>query len=378
MNPINWKLFRLVRASKIQPCNSSACTISISSTAEPTEPFYQVVVEGHIVGVSCVAYLDPNSFALSFQVVPEMVKEPGVFLSLAKVSIQYIGEELAKDDARVVVSDAVRNYFNPSVFGFSKTAGGLELAIDFARAQRTRRVRSALNAFIPASSRVGQGYAIDTTVIGDREGLSQLNADYNAIAWGPASWAKHAVIAPDELCIIDKFVVGKRALEVGAGSGRVSFTVSRIVGHLTATDCVREIVDSLAIDPRLPANVSVMLDDIRSSRLLSDSFDLVLWWENGLGGILDAAERIRALDHVARLLSPGGRLILATRRIGNASIDHLMPTSRCDDVMGVYHTFSNEEILQSIPPKMRVIETVAGDERPAGGMQFFHIVQKLI
>jgi len=98
---------------------------------------------------------------------------------------------------------------------------------------------------------------------------------------------------------------GGVALEVGPGSGVYLPALQRVCSSVVATDIQEAHLYDL--EPRFPG-VRLVRDDITQSRLEAESFDLVLCSE-----VVEHLENSEAaLSEMARLLRPGGALILTT------------------------------------------------------------------
>lgn len=206
--------------------------------------------------------------------------------------------------------------------------------------------------------------------------LDYIISEYNQFLWGRAEIARLQDISSDEFDVISKYVFARRALEVGCGSGRLIHEISKKVDHLVASDFNISIINSVAYQHRDWSNVDFIVDDICHSSFESDSFDLVMFWENGLGAMLTPSLRSTALNEMIRLLQVGGRLILGLRQLVDSPIDNLMVAPQNSDIIGIYHTFSSTEIMQDISSHMKLVEMIDGSERSAGGKAFFLILEK--
>lgn len=295
-----------------------------------------------------------------------------LYHSLIEISLLWIETQRIVSDDWVTTPDIG---YDLSEAGFNLKGDRFERRTDGAWCLRMARVKREILTHVDRKKPVGQGYLVDCSTISDRDALEGLNDRYNLLAWGPASWAWHGDVAADEKRVIERFAKGNRVLEIGAGSGRVTKTLATTFSGLWATDRVEGVIKNLRKDPDL-AYCQLVTDDIRGSRLADASFDLIVWWENGLGGLLQRSDRVRALREVGRLLAPDGRAILGLRNLVTESADHFMPSKRCDDVFGIYHTFSRDEVALSLPDGLTEVDRLEGDSRPAGGTAFFSILHK--
>ncbi len=261
--------------------------------------------------------------------------------------------------------------------GFSHTDAdhAYHLPIVAGQYAQLRQLKDRLSDVIRTGQRVGRGFLIDVRQY-TPAALVALMDEYNRLAWGYTNWARNDQLETDEQEIMRKFVPNGRVLEVGAGSGRVTWHMATHVAHLTATDYCEEIIDHLRMYTNMPLHVNLLVDDITESRLPSDTYDAITFWENGLGSILSEQKRQHALREMAKLLKRNGILILALRQLPQSPIDHLMPATQDQNYMGVYHTFAPAEIAALIPCSLKQVAYVKGNPRPAGGQAFFLVYRK--
>lgn len=97
-------------------------------------------------------------------------------------------------------------------------------------------------------------------------------------------------------------------LEVGPGSGIYLPLLCELFEHVTASDIEPEYLDHVAGVAAERSNLELVIDDIASSTLEPESFDLVLCSEV----IEHVPEPARVLAGLRRVLRPGGTLVLTT------------------------------------------------------------------
>lgn len=285
--------------------------------------------------------------------------------SLLKVAIMAI-DQIAYPQRKICIrqgADLLNRKALESLFEKNNSVWILKTEFDYC--EDRQKIKTFLRDYIQLAPKIGRGYLADVSHFCQNSLLS-LNSEYFEIAWGLTNWARHSEVASDELLAIDRWCGGRHGLEIGAGSGRVTRRLAEKYHQLTATDIVR--------NPTLTAgmsNLNHILDDITATALPEQAFDQVTFWENGLGGILSQKLRLQAIANMAKLLKPGGQLILGVRNLLPVSIDHVMPAAQCPNVLGIFHTFAEDEWKSWEGPQLSLAETIEGDCRPAGGRQVF-------
>lgn len=114
----------------------------------------------------------------------------------------------------------------------------------------------------------------------------------------------------DEIIARARPADGERVLDVGAGTGLLALAVAPIVAHVTAVDsspAVCRMLEANSKDLGI-TNIDVVVADARSLPLPSSSIDLVL--SNYCLHHISDADKLVALSELARVLRPGGRLVL--------------------------------------------------------------------
>jgi ubiquinone/menaquinone biosynthesis C-methylase UbiE len=283
-----------------------------------------------------------------------------------------------EDDLKIFVPLQARfaNYRFWKTLNFIKDSNGYFKMISKENFTVLGNLKKALYSKVSRYPWVGKGLLVDADLF-SQQSLEMLAQEYNAVAWGVLGWAIHSEVASDELSVIHKYVSGDSAVEVGAGSGRVTKALLGQVKQLVATDCSAAVIDSLNTQEDWSAQgVRLLVDDITQTQLPSATFDLVMFWENGLGNLLHYNQRQKAVTAMLDLCRPGGRVILAVRTFGDVSIAHLMPSRKYQRVMGIYHTFSPKEVVELLGDRVEIEYLIYGEDRPTGGKQLFVVARR--
>lgn len=121
-------------------------------------------------------------------------------------------------------------------------------------------------------------------------------------------------------------IVGRRVLEIGAGSGRIASVLQERAAEYYATDVNPEMVEELRrVHPHIAANVADACD---LSTIADSRFDTVIFSFNGLDSI-NFDDRRLALSEIFRVLTGSGAFIHSTHHVRFArSASHKPPLRR--------------------------------------------------
>ncbi len=127
-----------------------------------------------------------------------------------------------------------------------------------------------------------------------------LHCDY----LDPGEKALYAAILPE--------AKGKPLLDIGVGGGRTVDALTAISADYTAIDYAKEMVQALA---RRRPSLRILHADARDMSMFQDgSMFLVVFSCAGID-MVDAADRLRVLREVLRVLAPGGAFIFSTHNL---------------------------------------------------------------
>lgn len=375
----------------VAPAWSFVGLAPVETTSIDPDNRIRLVYEGNEIGHLSLRELegaDFTGFDLGLGMASDFVGSEFVRNSLIRVSILLAQLKLGGRQAKIMVNMQHSNLQNEALvlfeqsfrsFGFVKRGSWLELTTAAPEGDALVELKKYLLDYVKAAPMVGRGFLLDTSRLPPSAVLALCN-EYQEVAWGITNWARHSAIERDELDVIQRYVGGEHGLEIGAGSGRVTMHLLERFEKLTATDIVpsalREIERQADARSIKEGRVILTVDDIIETKLKKESYDVVMFWENGLGAILDARKRQKALYNMTKLLRAGGRLILGLRNLVSVPVDQLMIAAQTNLVMGIYHTFTADEIRNSMPGNIRLIAEEQGLARPAGGHQIFLIFQK--
>ncbi len=119
-----------------------------------------------------------------------------------------------------------------------------------------------------------------------------------------------------EQILIDKyFSTDSKILDIGCGLGRIALFLSKKGNEVVGIDQTSEFID-IARKVGLSTNLNLGYRIGRATDINfgDNHFDFVIFANNALGSIPGRGQRILALKEIARVLKPGGRLILCVHR----------------------------------------------------------------
>lgn len=275
--------------------------------------------------------------------------------------------EMTKEDRQLAREVLTRLGYKEDIRGFYRQ-------LEISRTSQVAKLKQKILALLPGLQREGRGFLFETGKY-DVETLTELNSEYATIAWGISPLAVNSNLKMDEKLWMQK-INAEHALEIGVGSGRLTSNILEKCKTLVCTDINAEIVSATQNRFAGEGRVKLCVDDITQSKLKSESFDCAMFWENGLGAILSEEKRQRAVEHIHRVLRPGGSFLISVRSLPQSPVDHLMVAQQTDLVMGIYHTFSLHEVMELTAPYFDLMDIQGGEPRPAGGGAIFFLFRK--
>ena len=115
----------------------------------------------------------------------------------------------------------------------------------------------------------------------------------------------------EEISLIEEFFPKRpaRILDVGCGSGRTTEPLRQMGYHVVGVDICEGLIRSASQScPEIP----YVVGDVRALSFAASCFDAVFFSWNGLDYMYPFAERLKALQEMARALKPGGRLLFSS------------------------------------------------------------------
>lgn len=119
----------------------------------------------------------------------------------------------------------------------------------------------------------------------------------------------HDLLPPEEVLFARHLKPGQRVLDVGCGAGRTTAHVARVASEVVGIDLSPELIRAAAenhpgIDFRVMDAVQLDFPD--------DSFDVLIFSNNGLCYLHPLEKRMAAIKEMERVLKKGGILIMSS------------------------------------------------------------------
>lgn len=298
-----------------------------------------------------------------------------LFFQTLKSMMPYL-LDVFDNSCKLILKPDFPKVFNqiPLGYGFVKNEQEYIYRINRDLLLKIKHTKDHVKSLLNSSLIHGQGYCVSESVF-DELFFDYIQPEYNDFLWGPTKIAKVDTLNSDEFSVINEFVFGSKALEIGCGAGRVTEYLLDKVSELYVSDYLPSIIKDIK-DKSFKGNIHFFADDICKSQFASESFDLIMFWENGINNIFPESRRIEALNEISRLLTYGGKAILSTRALPASPIGHLMVTPQNENIMGVYNTYTPDSLSKILPKQLIVECIIDGSERPAGGINYYLILRK--
>ncbi len=155
---------------------------------------------------------------------------------------------------------------------------------------------------------------------GEQMTSAEVQGRANTRMWGARSRARAYTttdLAAGEAAVLERFAddFGGRVLEIGCGTGRVTGHMAALSTDVRAVDISPQMLDRAR--PLYPA-VAFARADLRELSGFPDAdCDVIALWDN-LIDIVGDEERATTLSELARMLRPGGLLVLDTHNLAHA------------------------------------------------------------
>lgn len=336
--------------------------------------FTEIVVDKKTISYSSVKTISSDRIVFLLSVVDPFFENSIIKYSIIKSTIASLIRMNLFSKNFTIAFEGVNFSAALESLGLTKNVEEMlyELSIDHTQATLLFTAHRKLTESILGKNRP---FYIEDGLLSSSE-FEATQHEYNEIAWGHTNWARNSDAQLDELEFIKSEVLSGKNAEIGVGSGRLTEILLDRSDKLVGTDKVANIISSLNNRLKHP-RLSLICDDITNTSLEDGSFDNVMFLENGLGATFEFEKRKKVFSNIYSILSIGGRFLLGVRSFGSVSLNQVMPATQDPNFIGIYRTFSENEI-RSLCQDLFVIEKiVAGESRPAGGKQFFYVMRKI-
>jgi SAM-dependent methyltransferase len=145
--------------------------------------------------------------------------------------------------------------------------------------------------------------------------MTDPRIDDNLKVYNSASTAAHyaalSYVTPCERLLFEAYILpGAAVLDLGVGGGRTTACLASQSTRYVGVDNAPAMVESCR--RKFPDLEFVVADAADLSAFPKSSFDAVVFAFNGIDFVLPRESRTRCLDHIERILKPGGVVILSS------------------------------------------------------------------
>ncbi len=220
-----------------------------------------------------------------------------------------------------------------------------------------------------------------------RLAAKQLNSFYERQVWGTSDDADNQTLSKEETLAIKEWIDGTpygfHVLEVGCGSGRFTVPLLNAARSVTALDREKDTFEALSrkIPKKLIKKMRLLCTDFSQPLNKKNQFSSVIMIENLIGMNPRVIERRKIIKNAASLLMKKGILIIGFRvHPANKENEMFYQAMPYGNLFGLAINWSVSCLLREVSTfsnQLKMIITIPGSNRPAGGKMYLTIFEKL-
>jgi ubiquinone/menaquinone biosynthesis C-methylase UbiE len=213
----------------------------------------------------------------------------------------------------------------------------------------------------------------------------KINSLYESMVWGTVDDADNQSISSEEKKIIQRWIkdsiYGQDVLEVGCGSGRFTFHLSKLAKKVTALDREQDTLNALQDKKQInkAKNINCLCLDFSKKIGLKNRFTSIFMIENLLGMNPRFLERKQIILNAEKALLKDGLLFVGFRVHPDAGKKYFYQSMPYQDLMGIAINWSEQHLIKEFKQTSKSLKhklTIEGTKRPAGGKMYIAIFEK--